>query len=118
MKLLLDEMWPPEIAAQLRSRGQDVVPVSERPDLRGMADTLIFSIAQIEGRTIVTENVVDYRPIAAYEIQHGHTHAGLIFTTNRRFSRHDRRTLGRLVRALGGLLSSGRDLMNVEHWLS
>ena len=118
MKLLLDEMWPPQTAAQLRTRGQDVVAVSERSDLRGMADTVVFGVAQLEGRAVVTENVADYRPIAAYEIQHGRTHAGLIFTANRRFPRHDRRTLGRLVRVLATLLSSGRDLMNLEHWLA
>jgi Domain of unknown function (DUF5615) len=30
VKLLLDEMWSPEIAAQLRLHGHDVVAVTER----------------------------------------------------------------------------------------
>ncbi len=43
MKLLLDEMWSPAIAAALRERGHDVVAVAERSDLRGKPDDVIFS---------------------------------------------------------------------------
>lgn len=118
MKLLLDEMWSPDLAAQLRRRGHDVVAVAERVDLRGQADTAIFAAAQAEGRAIVTENVIDYRPLAAYEVQQGRAHSGVIFTSNRRFPRHDQRTVGHLVRMLDDLLSRELELTNAEHWLS
>ncbi|MCL4370173.1 MAG: DUF5615 family PIN-like protein [Chloroflexi bacterium] len=116
--LLLDEMWQPEIAVQLRRRGHDVVAVAERPELRGQPDAAIFAVAQAEGRAIVTENVIDYRPLAAYEIQAGHFHAGLIFTSNRSFPRHDPRTVGHLVKALAELLSMDLESANLEYWLS
>lgn len=118
MKLLLDEMWPPEAAAQLRRRGHDVVAVAERPDLRTQEDEVIFAAAQDEDRAVVTENVADYRPIADSLLQHGRSHGGLILTTDRRFPRHDPRTLGRLIAALDALLSSATDIRGREYWLS
>lgn len=117
MRLLLNQMWPPAIAVQLRRRGHDVVAVAERPEWRGQADPVLFAVAQAEGRTIVTENVADYRPLAAYQLQQGRSHAGLIFTSHRRYPRHDPRTAGRLVTALHDLLPLDLDPANLEHWL-
>ena len=37
-RLLLEEMFSPAIAAELRERGHDVIPVADRPDLRAKAD--------------------------------------------------------------------------------
>ena len=118
MKLLLDEMWPPDSAIQLRRRGHDVVAVAERPDLRHQPDGVVFAAAQAEGRCIVTEDVGDYRPLGIAALREGESHPGLIFTTDRRFPRHDPRTAGRLVTALAELLSQDRELTNLEHWLS
>jgi hypothetical protein len=118
LRILLDEMWSAEIAVQLRRRGHDVVAITERPELRGQPDAVIFATAQREGRAIVTENVIDFRPQAAIELQFGRSHAGLIFTSNRRFPRHNPSTAGHLVTALHVLLSSGLELKNIEHWLT
>ena len=74
------------------SRGHDVIAVTERGDLRGRADAAIFVAAQAEARTVVTEDVSDYRVLAAAAIHGGRTHMGLIFTNNRRFPRNDLRT--------------------------
>ena len=117
MKLLLDEMWSPAIADQLRRRDHDAVAVAERPELRGQSDPVIFAAAQAEGRAVVTENVVDYRPLAAQELQDGRSHAGLILTSNRRFPRHESRTAGRLVTALDELLSGDLEATSLEYWL-
>ena len=46
------------------------------------------------------------------------SHPGLIYTSDRRFPRHDPRTVGRLVTALHAVLSRDLDLTNLEHWLS
>jgi predicted nuclease of predicted toxin-antitoxin system len=117
LKLLLDEMWSPTIAEQLRFRGYDVSAVAERPDLRHGLDALVFIAAQGEGRAIVTENVPDFRRLAAMALADRRPHAGLVFTSNRRFPRHDASTIGRLVTALDGLLSQDRDLTDLEWWL-
>ena len=116
MKLLLDEMWPPAIAAALRDRGHDVVAVAERADLRGKPDEVIFADAVAAGRAIVTENVVDYRPLAAAALRAGRAAPTLILTSNRAFPRASRRTPGRLVVALDSLLSAG-GAPGAEHWL-
>jgi len=118
VKLLLDEMWPPVIAEQLRRRGFYVDAVAERPELRGQSDDVIFVRAQAEERALVTENVGDYRRIATYRSLGGSTHFGLIFTIDRRFPRSDSRTLGRMVTALDDVLSREADLTGREYWLS
>ena len=118
MKLLLDEMFDPDIAVELRRRGYDVVAVAERPDLRGQPDPVVFAAAWAEARCVVTENVGDYRPLAAEASRAGRPCPGLIFTSNRQFPRHDPRTLGRMVTALAGLLPQDRELTSLEHWLS
>ncbi len=117
MKLLLDEMWSPEIALQLRHRGHDVSAVVEREELRGQPDVAILATARAEGRAVVTDNARDFRPLGALTIQIGGYHAGLILTDDNRFSRHDSRTLGRLVSALDALLTSNTDVTNLEIWL-
>jgi hypothetical protein len=111
-------MWPARIADQLRRRGHDVVAVAERSDLCGQPDAIVFSIATREGRVVVTENVTDYRPLAAETIMRNQPHPGLIYTSNRRYPRGDSRTAGRLVNALGEILASEADFTNREQWLS
>ena len=118
MKLLLDEMWSPEIARQMRLRGHDVTAVAEQAALAGHTDAVVFDAAQAEGRALVTENVADFRALGADTLRRGGSHAGLVFTTDRRFPRHDHRTAGRLVTALDRLLSEAPDLTNQEYWLS
>jgi predicted nuclease of predicted toxin-antitoxin system len=117
VRLLLDEMWPPALARQLRDRGHDVIAVAERPDLGGMPDSAIFEAALREERAIVTENVVDFRPLAAAAVSAGRAHPALILTSNRRFPRHDPRTLGRILAALDELLASHPELSDSEYWL-
>ncbi len=116
MRLLLDEMWSPAIAAALPERGHDVVAVTERSDLRGKPDDVIFSEAEVDGRAIVTENVVAYRPLASEALRAGRAAPTLIYTSNRAYPRASRRTAGRLVMALDTLLTT-RDSLEGEHWL-
>jgi len=62
-RLLLDEMFSPAIAAELRDRGHDVIAVADRPDLRAKSDEEIFAWASAEQRWLLAENVKDFRPI-------------------------------------------------------
>jgi len=114
----LDEMWSPVIAAQLRLRGYDVEAVAATDHLRRRPDDIIFTAAQTAGQTIVTENVEDYQELAANALGSGLEHCGLVFTSYRRFSRRDPRTVGRMVTALELLLRSHRTLENTEYWLT
>jgi predicted nuclease of predicted toxin-antitoxin system len=118
VKLLLDEMLSNEIAIQLRLRGHDVVAITERPELRSMSDPEVLELAQLEGRVVATENAGDFRRIANEQLAQGHAHVGPILTSDRRFPRSDRRTIGRMVTALDVLLSAAMDLQISEYWLS
>ena len=118
MKLLLDEMWSPAVAEQLRQRGHVAAAVNERDDLRTMSDATIFEVAQHEELTIVTENSRDFRPLVVDYINRGRPHFGCIYTTHRQFPRDDDRTIGRLIRALDTLLQTKTQLTDIEHWLS
>ncbi len=65
MKALLDEQLSPQIAVLLREAGYDVVAVVERVDLVGSIDSTILEVATSEGRAVVTNNIKDFRPLAA-----------------------------------------------------
>lgn len=103
MRLLLDEMISPSVAEALRRMGHDVVAVAERPEWCGRADSDLLSIARTEGRVIVTNNVRDFRPLAAEAIVRGGPgHAGLVLLpANVRLTRA---ATGRLVEALDAKL--------------
>jgi hypothetical protein len=70
----------------------------------------VLAIAQREERTLVTENVRDYRRLEGALLAEGSHHAGLVYTTDRQFPRGDRATVGRLVQALDVLLRDESDL--------
>ncbi len=84
MKALLDEQLSPQIAVLLRELGHDVQAVTERPDLLGRSDRVIFEIASNEGRAVVTNNIKDFRPLAAEWLAQGRVHAGLILLSSAR----------------------------------
>jgi hypothetical protein len=81
VRLLLDEMYPPRLAVQVRADGYDVVAVVELPDLVGREDAEVTRWAREHGRVVVTENVVDYAPLDA------EAHAGLLLVNARRWPR-------------------------------
>jgi predicted nuclease of predicted toxin-antitoxin system len=82
-RLLLDEMFSPAIAAELRERGHDVIAVADRPDLRAKSDEEIFAWASTERRWLLTENVKDFRPIMLRALPGGSPGCGLLFTSSR-----------------------------------
>ncbi len=116
MRLLLDEMLPPVVAEALRERGHAVSAVAERRGLRGSSDAAIFKLALAEDRAIVTENVGDFRVLAAEARSAGREAPLLLFTSSRGWPRGSSHRIGRLVEALDTLLSEQRDLAG-EHWL-
>ncbi len=104
MRLLLDEMYPSSIATALRKRGHDVVAVVERRELRGLRDSDVFAVAQDERRTVVTENVADFVPLANELDARGVAHHGVVLVPPAKYRLGDRRTIGALVGALDALL--------------
>ena len=84
MKALLDEQLSPRIAVLLRHRGCDVVAVADRDDLAGQSDRVILEVAAREQRAVVTNNIMDFRPLAAERLALGATHGGLILLPSTR----------------------------------
>lgn len=109
MRLLLDEMYPPAIAEQLRERGHDVEAVVAKPELRSLPGEQLFAVAQSERRAVVTENVVDFAPIADVHDRRGAVHHDLIFLSPAKYRRGDASTIGRMVEALDALLRVSTD---------
>jgi hypothetical protein len=95
-------MYPILIAEELRRRGLDVVSVHEAPGA-GTSDADVLEFARSDGRAVVSENVRDFRPLAEALLAAGGSHAGLVFTTEKRWPRTDP---GGLIRALDELLTS------------
>lgn len=119
MRLLLDEHFSPEIARELRRRRHDVIAASTLPDLHGLSGAELLAHAELERRALVTENVADFAELHRAVVNSGRRHYGLIFTSPRQFPR-TARAIGRLVRALDGLLDGNRTddaLMSQTWWL-
>jgi predicted nuclease of predicted toxin-antitoxin system len=111
MKLLLDEMYAPTIAEEIRARGRDVASVHD-PEYRteGEPDEEVWAAALATDRVLVTENVRDFRRIETNALARAQPATRLIFTTDRQFPRGDPATIGRLVTALDALLAAEPDL--------
>jgi predicted nuclease of predicted toxin-antitoxin system len=118
VRLLLDEMFSPAVAAELREQGHDVLAVAEQPDLRSKTDEEVFAWACAQKRWVLTENVKDFRPILLHALQGGLPTCGLLFTSSRTFHR-SRKNPGPLIRALHAWLTAEPPTSAVtEMWLT
>jgi hypothetical protein len=110
VRLLIDEMWTPTIALELRKRGFDVIEISEpghASRYAGISDDQVFARAQDDGRAIVTDNIADYEHARREREDRGQAHHGLIYALNPPFNRHrGKRVIGQMVNALAHFLSS------------
>lgn len=103
MKLLLDEMFSPELARALRHRDHEVVAVGERGDLSSAPDAEVLATATREERAVLTEDVADFAALAQSYARSRQAHHGIVLTSAERFTRR-RAGLGHLVRALDAFL--------------
>ncbi|WP_419916198.1 DUF5615 family PIN-like protein [Candidatus Poriferisodalis sp.] len=104
MKLLLDEMHAPTVAAALVEAGHDVVAVAANPSLRGCSDASLLQHAMESGRALVTENVGDFSVLVQRRVAAGKSHPGVILTNPARFNRASLAYPGNLIAALAALL--------------
>jgi predicted nuclease of predicted toxin-antitoxin system len=91
MKLLLDEMYAPAIADQLRARGHDVCSLHDPTyqALEGEPVDKVWTAAIADDRALATENVQDFRRIDDDALARQQPRAPLIFTTDRHLQHHD-----------------------------
>ena len=119
MKLLLDEMFSPLVAAELRARGHDAVAIKERDELQSLADPEWSRSRGHEQRAVVTANLRDFRPLHAELVAAGgEGHAGMVFVPAS--FRLTRAATGEIVAALETRLAEypgDDDLANGETWI-
>ena len=116
MRALLDEQISPQIAVLLRQAGCDVVAVAERADLVGSSDRVLLDVASSEGRAVITNNIKDFRPLAAERLAQGRTHAGLILLPSSRT--RTRGAVAALATALEQILRDHpHGLKGSERWI-
>lgn len=116
MRAILDEQLSPQIAVLLRQAGYDVDAVAGREDMVGCTDRIILEVACSEGRAVVTNNIKDFRPLAAEWLAQGRVHAGLILLPSTRT-----RTRGAIAAVAGAIENVLRDhpdgLSGSERWI-
>ncbi len=124
MRLVLDEMWTPTIAVELRKRSFDVIAINEPAHATrysGVTDDHVFSRAQADGRAIVTDNIADYEMARRDWESRGTTHHGVIYALDPPFNRHrGDDVIGQVVNALEYFLAvaeSAPEPSNQVHYL-
>ena len=116
MRAILDEQLSPQIAVLLRQAGHDVDAVASREDLAGRGDRIIFEAACGEGRAVVTNNIKDFRPLAAEWLAQGRVHAGLILLPSARI--RTRSAIAAVAAAIENVLRDHPDgLGGSECWI-
>ena len=116
MRALLDEQFSPQIAALLREPGYDVVAVADRTELIGSSDRVLLEVASDERRAVITNNVKDFRPLAAERLARGQTHGGLILLPSSRA--RTRAAVEHLADAIERVLRNHPDgLVSSEQWV-
>lgn len=116
MKALVDEQLSPLIATLLRRAGYDVVAIAERADLVGSSDRTVLEVAAAEERAVITNNIKDFRPLAAEVLAQGQSHAGLILLPSRRT--RTRAAVATLAGAIEKVLHNHPDgLTGSEYWI-
>ncbi len=117
MRAILDEQLSPQIAVLLRKAGYDVDAVADREDLAGRSDRFILDVACREDRAVVTNNIKDFRPLAAEWLAQGRVHGGLILLPSTRTrSRH---AIAAVAAAIEAILRDHPDgLSGSERWIA
>lgn len=116
MRALLDEQLSPQIAVLLRKGGYDVDAVAERDDLAGRSDRVVFEAACSAGRAVVTNNIKDFRPLAAEYLAQGRVHSGLVLLPSART--RSRGAIAAIAKAIEGVLSDNPDGLSAsERWI-
>jgi predicted nuclease of predicted toxin-antitoxin system len=116
VRALLDEQLSPQVAVLLRRAGHDVLAVADRDDLVGCSDRVVFEVASSEGRALVTNNIEDFRPLAAESLAAGRSHSGLILLPSAR--RRTRAAVAALAAAIEAILRAHPDgIAGSERWI-
>jgi len=105
LRLLLDTHHSPAAAAALLADGYDVLAAAAEPGLGPLEDEDLLAAATRDGRALVTENAKDFdRIVRAWAGREEH-HAGVVFTSPRRYHRGSAAYPANLIAALRVVLA-------------
>lgn len=104
LRLLLDEMHSPRVAAALIEQRFDAASVAGNATLRGSTDVQVLTHAAASERVVVTENLADFAVLVADWSAAGRSFPGVVFTSPRRFQRGAQSYPGNLIVALAEFL--------------
>jgi hypothetical protein len=116
VKALLDAQLSHRIAALLAERGCDAHAITSRGDIPdNLPDAQVLALAHAERRAVVTNNIKDFRPLAAQRIASGEHHSGLILVPSS--IPRTKATISPLADAIEGIMRSHPDgLTDSERW--
>jgi len=118
VKLLLDVHHSPRAAERLRDKGHDVIAAASDPRLSALPDGDLLRFAASDERALVSENARDFERIVHAWGAAGQRHAGVVYTSPRRFHRgslsYSENLVVALDRFLTGSTPAGTDWV---HWL-
>src|SRR4029077_19137928 len=118
LKLLLDAHHSPAAAATLQKEGHDVLAAADDPVLAGAPDEELLRAATRDGRAVVTENARDFDRITRAWVAAGEHHAGVVFTSPRRYHRGSRAYPANLIAALKTVIANPPAAQtDWVHWL-
>jgi hypothetical protein len=106
-RLLLDEMFSPRVAKQLRARRHDVEAVTERPDLISLPDEELIERAMEARQCLVTRNISDFVALDRRWTAQGRMHCGLMYVNSSSFPQ-TKSADGLLVRAIHAALTDSQ----------
>jgi hypothetical protein len=118
VKLLLDVQHSRMAAERLGADGYDVQAAADFPALANLPDEELLRHSSAAGRTVVTENAKDFDRIVRSWVATGEHHAGVIFTSPRRFHRGSTSYPENLIAALARFLATPPVAeLDWVHWL-
>jgi len=118
LKLLLDTHHSRLAADRLRGHGRDVTAAADDPVLAALPDEELLRLATQHGRALVTENAKDFDRIVRSWSSTGEHHAGVVFTSPRRYQRASQAYPPSLVAGLAALLAEPpADRTDMVYWL-
>lgn len=115
MRWLVDEMFPAETAAELRTRGHDARAAAL--DLRALTDEQLLDVAVAEGCVLVTENVVDFVRLLQRRLADGCELAPVVFVLKSSLPRDPRRLSRALAERLAAWAGDHREPFPTAYWL-
>jgi hypothetical protein len=117
LKLVLDVHHSRLAAQRLRALDVDVIAASDDSVWATAPDDRLLELAAAAGRAVVTENVKDFAPLAAMWAAQEREHAGIVFTSPKRFPRSSSSYPESLIQAIVTMAATAQTNGTWAIWL-